>query len=461
MIFLHSNFLKKKIYEFPCISRPFSIKSIHLIDYKVSTTIAKSLSKLEEPNITRRIVTLLGLLTVSRIGIYLPVSSQIDTTAFSEALGSSGGLMGYEEIFLGTSLSKFGIFSLGIIPNINASIIMQFISSVSPQLKKLNRDEGPSGRNKFYLYQKILTLILALIQAVGELNYIRPFVSEFNFNWLFENTVVLATGAIILTFLSNEIDRLKLGNGTSILIFSNILSTQSFTLGISLNQLTYNNFKEYFLYVIAFVVTVFGISYVQEAERKIPIFYANRSSDVITRKMGQNYHLPFKVNATGVMPIILSSSLLAFPATVSRFTNNELLQKLALSFSPASPLYTPYSVVFIFLLNYFYTFIQFNTDEIAENLKKSGASIPQIRPGKSTAEFLDGTLIRMSFIGSLFLSLLALAQDSVRINTNSLGVKSLGGTSLLILVGVAADLARRLRAETLLNKYRTGGDLRL
>merc|ERR1719456_180813 len=129
---------------------------------------------------------MIGLLTISRIGVYIPVSSQIDTMAFSEAIGSSGSLMGYEDILFGASLSKVGIFSLGIIPNINASIIMQLISSISPQLKKLQRDEGPAGRKTYYLYQKVATLILALIQAVGELNYIRPFVSEFSFSWLFE-----------------------------------------------------------------------------------------------------------------------------------------------------------------------------------------------------------------------------------------------------------------------------------
>merc|ERR1712118_560484 len=136
------------------------------------------------------------------------------------------------------------------------------------------------------------------------------------------------------------------------------------------------------------------------------INYATRTSETIVKKMGRSYYLPFKVNATGVMPIILSTSVLGFPAIVSRYSNSEILQKLALSFSPTSPLYTPYNVAFIFLFNYFYTFIQFDAKEVAENLKKSGASIPKTRPGKTTAEFLEGTLIRMSFIGSLFLGVL-------------------------------------------------------
>jgi len=154
------------------------------------------------------------------------------------------------------------------------------------------------------------------------------------------------------------------------------------------------------------------------------------------------------------MPIILSSSLLSFPATISRFGKNEVLEKLALSFSPTSSLYTPYNVVFIFLLNYFYTFIQFDTNDVAENLKKSGASIPRMRPGKSTAQFLEGTLIRMSLIGSFFLGVLALGQDSLGVITGQTGYGGYGGTSILILVGVATDFSRRLRAEMLVDRYK-------
>jgi preprotein translocase subunit SecY len=174
-------------------------------------------------------------------------------------------------------------------------------------------------------------------------------------------------------------------------------------------------------------------------------------------KVGSSYYLPFKVNATGVMPIILSSSLLAFPATITRFANNDFLQKLALSFSPASPLYTPFNVALIFLFNYFYTFIQFDTNEVAANLKKSGASIPNLRPGNTTAEFLEGTLSRMSLIGSFFLGVLSL--PLLKEVAGSSGLKTLGGTSLLILVGVATDFSRRLRAEVLVSRYKIKGGL--
>lgn len=331
---------------------------------------------------------------------------------------------------------------------------MQFLSYVFPNFKRIQKDEGPSGRRTFSLYQKLVTLVLALVQAIGELSFIRPFVSEFNSYWLFENSVALATGAIIISFLSNEIDKLRFGNGTSILIFANIISTKSYLLSTVLNQGSDSNPGEISIYLFALFLTILGIAYVQEAERKIPINYASRNSETATRRIGNTYYLPFKVNATGVMPIILSSSLLSLPATISRFGGNEALEKLALSFSQTSSLYTLYNVAFIFLLNYFYTFIQFDTNDVAENLKKSGASIPKMRPGKSTAQFLEGTLIRMSLIGSFFLGVLALGQDSLGVITGQTGYGSYGGTSILILVGVATDFSRRLRAEVLVDRYK-------
>jgi preprotein translocase subunit SecY len=259
---------------------------------------------------------------------------------------------------------------------------------------------------------------------------------------------------LMLLWNKNEIDKLRFGSGSSILIFANIISTKSYLLSTVLNQGSDSNPGEVSIYLVVLFLTILGIAYVQEAERKIPINYASRNSETAARSIGNTYYLPFKVNATGVMPIILSSSLLSLPATISRFGKNEVLEKLALSFSPTSSLYTPYNVVFIFLLNYFYTFIQFDTNDVAENLKKSGASIPKMRPGKSTAQFLEGTLIRMSLIGSFFLGVLALVQDSLKAITGQTGYGGFGGTSILILVGVATDFSRRLRAEMLVDRYK-------
>lgn len=406
-----------------------------------------------DPSLIRRLGTLLWILTLSRVGVYIPVSNLIDTKAFGEALESTGGLMGYIDALTGGSVSKVGLFSLGIVPFINASIVMQLMTSVFPSLKKIQRDEGPAGRQKFSQYQKILTLVFALAQGSGQLNYLRPLVSDFSTYWLFENTMALATGALILTFFANEIDKLKLGNGTSILIFANILSSMPTFLGTTLLDLKAAEINKWGD-LLLFISTILGIVYVQEAERKIPINYASRYSGSINGAMGRTSYLPFKVNATGVMPIIFASSLLSLPATVSRFANNDFIQKVAVSLSPDRPLYTAYNVGLIFLFNYFYTFIQFEPNEVAENLNKSSASIPAVRPGKATAEYLEGVLIRMSVLGSVFLGLLALAPSILETVTGVSRFRGFGGTSILILVGVATDFTRRLRAEKLMEKYK-------
>jgi preprotein translocase SecY subunit len=409
----------------------------------------------------KRITILVGILALSRVGLYIPVSPKIDTDAFSEALGSSGSLLGYFDAISGSSVNKVGVFYLGIIPYINSSIIMQLVGSVSPQLKKMQMYEGPAGRQKFSLYQKILTVFIALFQAFGQLNYIRPFVTEFSLGWLCENSVALATGTIILTFLSNEIDKLKLGNGTSFLIFTNILSSLPTSLGSSIQYSLLEDPRSSLIFFSFFLITILGIVYVQEAERKIPINYANRYSETTIAYLGRTSYLPFKVNATGVMPIILASSLLALPATLSRYSDNEFIEKLAFSVGTQSNLYSPYNFGLIFLFNYFYTFIQFEPNEVADNLKKSGACVPTMRPGKTTALFLEGTLARMSLIGSTFLGLLALAPNVVEATTGKSTLRGFGGTSILILVGVATDLARKLRAEKLIEKYKSDSIFKL
>jgi preprotein translocase SecY subunit len=362
-------------------------------------------------------------------------------------------VIGYIDALTGGSISKVGLFSLGIVPYINASIVMQLMTVALPNLKRLQRDEGPSGRQKFSQYQKIVTLLFSLVQAIGQLNSTRPFVTEFSLYWLLENSIVLAAGAMILTFAANEIDKFKLGNGTSILIFANILSSLPNSLGATLQQSMGNDPRNTVIFLTTFLVTVLGIVYVQEAERKIPINYASMYSSTPTGTIGRSSYLPFKVNATGVMPIIFASSLLALPSTVARFSDNDLIQKFALSLSPNNFLYTCYDVGLIFFFNYFYTLLQFDPYEVADNLKKSGASLPAVRPGKATAKYLEGTLVRMSVLGSAFLGLLALTPSAVEAATGLTALRGFGGTSILILVGVATDSARRFRAETLMEKY--------
>merc|ERR1711998_158534 len=304
----------------------------------------------------KRLILLLTLLLLSRLGVYVPLSSKIDITAFTGAIKSEWGV-GYIDALTGGSISKASIFSLGIVPFINASIVMQILTSLIPNLKKLSQDEGVAGRRKFLQYQKLLTLSFALFLALGQLNYIRPFVTECSIYWIFENSIVLATGAIILTFLSEEIDKLKLGNGTSLLIFSNILSTLPSFAEFELDEVSATLLKNIFLLIGSFMLAILGIVYVQEAEMKIPINYTSRFYSEQT-EMDTKSFLPLKVNATGVMPIIFASSILALPEVFSRLTDIRLIKNISTTLNASNSVYGFYALVFIFLFNYLYTLLQ-------------------------------------------------------------------------------------------------------
>jgi preprotein translocase subunit SecY len=265
--------------------------------------------------------------------------------------------------------------------------------------------------------------------------------------------VGLSTGAMILTFLSSEIDKLKIGNGTSLLVFVSILSAVPATFASNFRDILAEDSKIIPILLFLILVTILGVVYVQEAERKIPINYASQYSGSITRTNTQTSYLPFKVNATGVMPIIFASSLLALPSNISRFSDIEFLQNFASNLNPSSPTYIFYNVGMIYLFNYFYTFIQFKPNDLSENLKKSGASVPTVRPGKTMAIYFERTLTRLSLLGSAFLSVLAISP----IVTATFGLTSFSGfgaTSIIILVGVSTDFTRRLRAEKILEEYR-------
>merc|ERR1711998_181598 len=304
----------------------------------------------------KRLILLLTFLLLSRLGVYVPLSSKIDITAFIGAIKSEWGV-GYIDALTGGSINKASLFSLGIVPFINASIVMQIMASLIPSLKKLSQDEGVSGRRKFLQYQKLLTLSFALFLALGQLNYIRPFVTECSIYWIFENSIVLATGAIILTFLSEEIDKLKLGNGTSLLIFSNILSTLPSFAEFELDEVSATLLKNIFLLIGSFMLAILGIVYVQEAEMKIPINYTSRFYSEQT-EMDTKSFLPLKVNATGVMPIIFASSILALPEVFSRLTDIRLIKNISTTLNASNSVYGFYALVFIFLFNYLYTLLQ-------------------------------------------------------------------------------------------------------
>ncbi|KAG7672533.1 hypothetical protein KSW81_001495 [Nannochloris sp. 'desiccata'] len=384
----------------------------------------------------------------SRLGVYVRLPG-VDVDRFAEAMSGSG-LLGYIDTLSGGSISKVGVFSLGIVPYINASILLQLLSTAFPSLKKLQREEGPQGRARFTLYQKLAALVFAVVQAVGQLTYIRPYVDDWSGLWLFDGVVTLTAGAVILLHVADTITELKLGNGTSVLIFANIASALPSSVGGALTQASTSEQANLAIYAFAFFLTTLGIVYVQDAERQIPMTYASRYR---AGSLQRQAYLPFKVNATGVMPVIFSSSLLALPSAAARYINTPAMDTAAKALAPGGAFYLPTNVALIVAFNYLYTFLQLDPKELSEQLKRQGASVPGVRPGRNTAEFITKTLDRMSVLGSGFLGALAAAPALVEATTGLQAFRGFAGTSVLILVGVATDTARKFRAEIAMQKY--------
>jgi protein transport protein SEC61 subunit alpha len=297
----------------------------------------------------------------------------------------------------------------------------------------LSSEEMHSETNERHVFpprpNRYGALAFAIVQAVGQCLYVRPFVEDFTPMWLFEQSCALTAGAMILMYIGELLNEIKLGNGTSLLIFSNIVSALPSSIGQTVTLAQQKGDAESVLPVFfgAFALTTLGIVYVQEAERKIPMNYSTRFN---AGGLAKSSYLPFKVNSAGVMPIIFASSLLALPATLTRFTDNGAVVGIA-------------------------RFLQLEPKDVAEQLKRQGASIPGVRPGAATRDYITRVLERLSLLGSVFLGLLALTPGAVEQVTGLQTFRGFAGTSLLILVGVATDSARKVRSELVMESYDT------
>ena len=290
------------------------------------------------------------------------------------------------------------------------------------------------------------------MQAVGQCLYVRPFVEDFTPMWLLEQSCALTAGAMILMYIGELLNEIKLGNGTSLLIFSNIVSALPSSIGQTVSIAQEKGDSTVLpVFFGAFALTALGIVYVQEAERKIPMNYSTRFN---AGGLAKSSYLPFKVNSAGVMPIIFASSLLALPATLTRFTDNGAVLGVARFLSPGGGAgYVPVNVAMICFFNYFYTFLQLEPKDVADQLKRQGASIPGVRPGAATRDYITRVLERLSVLGSVFLGALALTPGAVEQVTGLQTFRGFAGTSLLILVGVATDSARKVRSELVMESY--------
>ncbi|KAF7152105.1 hypothetical protein RHSIM_Rhsim01G0009700 [Rhododendron simsii] len=399
-----------------------------------------------------KFLQLLGYLALSRLGIYIPLGG-VNRDAFAGNLDQNS-ILSTLDTFSGGGIGRLGICSLGIVPFINAQIVFQLLTQIYPKLQELQKKEGQAGRKKILQYTQYASVGFAIVQAIGQVLFLRPYVNDFTTEWALSSVTLLTLGSVLTTYIGERITDLKLGNGTSLLIFTSIISYLPASFGRTVAEAFQDgNYVGLIAITVSFFLLVLSIVYVQEAERKIPINYASRYT---SRSGGleKSAYLPFKVNSTGVMPIIFSTSSLALPGTLARFTGLAALQKAAVALGPGGSFYLPTNVLLIAFFNYYYTFLQLDPDDVSEQLKRQGASIPLVRPGKSTAAFIKTVLSRISVLGSAFLAILAAGPAVIEQTTHLTAFRGFAGTSVLILVGCATDTARKVQAEIISQKYK-------
>jgi len=408
--------------------------------------------KVEE--LRNKVLFVLGVMVVYRIGAHIPVPG-VDIARVQEMLfgGGPGGVFDFLDLFAGGALSNFSIFAMSITPYITASIILQLLQVVIPRLEELAR-EGREGKKKIAQYTRYLTVALALVQGFGITTYIRQF-GAIPDPSVFDLTVIvvsLTAGTTFLMWLGEQVNEYGIGNGISILIFTSIIARfpsdimQTWTLFRAGTVTAFN----LLIFLILAIIIVAGIIFVQQGERRIPVQYSKR---IVGRKVygGRSTHLPMKVNQAGVMPVIFASSVLLFPGVIAQILPFGWAEGMANVIRPGSTLYIVLYGLLTMFFTYFYTAITFNPEEVADNMKKHGGFIPGIRPGRSTIKYLDKILVRVTLVGALFLTAVALLPFAMGPLT---GVDiAFGGTSLLIMIGVALQTMQQIESQLLMRHY--------
>lgn len=406
----------------------------------------------------RRLTFLLGALIVYRIGAHIPVPG-IDPSRLAELFQSQqGGILGVFNLFSGGALSRFTIFALGIMPYISSSIIMQLLTIAVPSLESLKK-EGEAGRRKITQYTRYGTVALALFQGIGiavALESQPGLVLEPGLMFKFVTVMTLLTGTMFLMWLGEQITERGLGNGISIIIFAGIAAGLPNAIG-GLFELvrtgSMHPVSALFVCMLAVLVTAFVV-FVERGQRKILVNYAKRQ---VGNKVygGQSSHLPLKLNMSGVIPPIFASSIILFPATAANWFGNAdgitWLKDVAAKLSPGQPIYVLIYAAAIVFFCFFYTALVFNSRETADNLKKSGAFVPGIRPGDQTARYIDRVLSRLTLVGALYITLVCLLPEFLILKWNV--PFYFGGTSLLIIVVVAMDFMAQVQAYIMSHRY--------
>lgn len=408
----------------------------------------KFASLFKVPELRKRILFTLGAIIVIRLGTHISVPG-----VNLNAIGAfeEGGLLDFMNMFSGGALQRFSLFALGVTPYINASIIFSLLTSVIPKLKELQK-QGREGRRKITSYTRYATVGLSIVQAIAFSSIIRSAFPVDATIWFYATTIMsLVTGTIFLMWLGERITENGIGNGISLIIMISILSRFPSSLNRLWVEIATGSTPAYWglAFIVLLIVVVAGMTMVQQGQRKIPIQYAKRT---MGRRIygGHSSHLPLRVNQSGVIPVIFAMALLTFPITIFSALN---WTAASAYFSQGSLLYIICYVLLIFFFTYFYSSIVFDPNDIAKNIREAGGFIPGVRPGKPTAEYITGILGRMLLVGGLFLSAVAVLPYLLSTLSGSSTMFLIGGTSLLIVVGVGIDTLMQIETHLVMRHY--------
>lgn len=424
------------------------------------------------PDVRKRILYTLLLIVVFRLGCYITVPG-VNSITLSEAMSSNNGIAGLIDIISGGAFSRFSVFAMSISPYITASIVIQLLAMIIPSLERLTKEGGEEGRKKINRYTKILTIILALVEAIGLFISYKSSGIFVNTNFTTAAMVVisLVAGTSILMWLGDEITNKGIGNGISIIIFTGIIAgLPSFVVTLWNLIITSSGFSTTGLLmaigiIIGAIILVAGVVFVQQSERRVPVQYSKK---VVGRKMvgAQNTHIPLKLAMAGVMPIIFASSFLTFPAMIIQIFVSDIASKtgflaglykfsIATSSSNVGIGYTIANalvyLVLIMAFTFFYTYATFNPAEVSNNIKKNGGFIPGIRAGKPTTDYLSSIISKLTWFGGFFLAVIAILPMLLRFTNLNI---AFGGTSILIVVGVALETVQQLESQMVMRHYK-------
>ena len=409
----------------------------------------------------QRIFFIIFALVVFRLGSFITLPG-IDPSVMKFLFEQQrGSILDMFNMFSGGALSRMSIFALGVMPYISAAIIIQMMSHIYAPLIQL-RKEGARGRKKITQYTRYFTVLLAILQSIGVSNALQNqnsgstvLVLDPGLNFIFISVVTLVTGTMFLVWLGEQITERGIGNGISIIIFAGIVAGLPSAIGNTVDLARngeLQNFTVILIFLLVILITAFVI-YIERGQRKIPVNYARKMQG---RKMyaAQNTHLPLKINMAGVIPPIFASAIILYPATIASWSSDAdggMIQNIALSLSPGQPLYIMLYALAIIFFCYFYTALVFNSNETADNLKKSGAFIPGIRPGDQTAKYIDDITTRLTTVGAIYITAVCLLPEFLILYFNV--PFYFGGTSLLIVVIVVMDLMSQIQAHLLSHQY--------